>query len=97
MKPYHCHVVALFGYSEHHPPLSVSYTQAAVTSGRKFLDEIISSWPQYIERVSFHKENKGISSNSQIGEESSYELVRLVQFFETRGRQYGHITITLFI
>ena len=59
------HDVALFGYSEHHPPLSVSYTQAAATSGRKFLEEIISSWPQYRERVSFHRENKAISSTSK--------------------------------
>ena len=47
-------------------PLSLSPTHRLLWSerGRKFLEEIISSWPQYRDRVNFF-ENKGISSTSQ--------------------------------
>jgi hypothetical protein len=76
-KYYHCHDVALFGYSERHPPLSVSYTQAAVTSGHKFLEEIISSWPQYRERVNFHRENKGISVVTELEVQTVFMFWRM--------------------
>ena len=75
---YSCHDIALFGYSEHHPPLSVSYTQAAAPSGRKFLEEIVSAWPQYRERVSFIERIKEFLPPHRSGERNNFYVLEKV-------------------
>jgi hypothetical protein len=58
--------------------LSVSYTQAAATSGHKFLEEIISSWPQYIERVSFIERTKEFIPPHRTGEPNNIYVLEKV-------------------
>ena len=59
-------------------PLSLSPTHRLLWSewGRKFLEEIISSWPQYRDRVKFHREQRNFLHLTELENRTTFMFWR---------------------